>query len=140
MSSAHRTVNQTMPDAVAVMIGFLSGHQDLIDLGATVKVNKTGFNQGDLWLTVANPASGRYNSARSQYACELDLVSYGPNKESAHELLRTAIAASLDAWGYMTTDTVVNRVDPLLGPSDQTDFVTDEPRYVASIMVYVRPR
>ena len=140
MRSAHRSVNLPIPDSVGVMIQFLAAHQSIVDLGATVRVNKSGFSQGDLWLTVSNPVPGRYNLARSQYACELDLVSYGPTKEAAHGLLRTAIASSLDAWSFMTPDTVILRVDPHLGPSDQSDFVTDEARYVASIMVHVRPR
>lgn len=136
--STRRATNLVMPDAVAATITWLKAHA-LLPTVDRIQVDMNGWTQAETLLTVANPAGGFRSSSGYLSMTRIDLNSFAPTKKQAHDIIRAAVAASLDMAGYRASDGVVARVEVGLEPSQQTDWLNENPRYVAEVDVFMRP-
>ena len=136
--STHLDVNPVQPDAVAACITWL--RDKLTDVpDEQIKIDLRGYEQGDTWITVSNPAGGYTPRANFMTVTRVDINVYAPTKLAAHQLARTAIARLLDMWGHEFSDGVVGAVKVSVAPCDQTDQLSQSPRYTAEVFVYMRP-
>jgi hypothetical protein len=138
--STHLDVNPVAPDAVAAAIVWLRDKLSSLLPADHISVDLRNFEQGDTWLTVSNPAGGYTpNSDTHFHITRVDINAYAPDKLSAHLLARTAIARLQDMWGHTFDDGVCGKVKISVDPCDQTDQLSQNPRFTAEVFVWMRP-
>jgi hypothetical protein len=138
--STHLDVNPVQPDAVAACLVWLRDKLTALVDPTHIKTDLVGYTQGDTWLTVSNPAGGYTPLTGFMSATRVDINAYAPTKLEAHKLARTAVARCQDMWAHTFDDGVVGAVEISVRPCDQTDQLSQSPRYTAEVFVYMRPK
>lgn len=138
--STHPDVHAVAPDPIAACILWLRGQlADLVD-PTHIKTDLKDFQQGDTWLTVSNPAGGYTpNTSGVFHVSRVDINAYASTKLAAHLLARTAIARLRDMWGHSFADGVCGAVKISVDPCDQTDQLSQSPRFTAEVFIWMRP-
>jgi hypothetical protein len=133
-------VNPVAPDAVAASIVWLQDKLTALVPAENIRTDLRDFEQGQTWLTVSNPAGGYTpNSDQLFHITRVDINAYASTKLAAHLLARTAIARLQDMWGHTFDDGVCGRVKVSVDPCDQTDQLSQTPRYTAEVFIWMRP-
>lgn len=123
-----------IPDALPVLISYLDD-----ELTARVAGDLVGFAAGDDWLVVS--VSGGTEATRGRlWGLSVDFNAYAPSRPGAHALCRQAIAVSQRMPGLVAGELVIASVGVDTTPTDLTDPLNQQYRYIASLTVYVRSR
>jgi hypothetical protein len=138
--STHTENTPVAPDAIAASIVWLREKLTALIDPTHIKTDLKDFAQGDTWLTVSNPAGGYTPNANRMHVTRIDINCYAPTKLDAHLLARTAVARLRDMWGHTFDDGVVGAVEVSVDPCDQTDQLSQSPRFTAEVFVYMRPK
>lgn len=123
-----------IPDALPSIITYLD-----TALTARVSGDLVGFTAGDDWLVVS--ISGGTEVLRGRvWALSVDFNAYSATRPGAHLLCRTAIYHLQQMIGHYDAALVVTSVGIDTTPTDLTDPLNTQHRYIAALSVYVRPR
>lgn len=128
--------NSIFPDLTDTIISFLSAHSNLTDV-TRVTVDLVGFQEGDLWVEVTDAGGVRLIERRLD-APRFDFNVYAPTKKQAKNLANRVNAALYDMRNYHDGSVVVTKIQASL-PTDLTDLVDKQPRYVFDATVTYRP-
>lgn len=126
-----------LPDPVEIAIAWLSTDDDIEALGATVAADLVGYDAGKRWITV-QVTGGTRPILRRLDAPRLDLNAYAETRHMAHHVCEAALHSLSQMPGYTHTTGVVTGLEVGVRPSDLTDPVNNQFRFVADITVYLR--
>lgn len=127
-----------MPDPIAVAVACLKASPLLTPMmPVTVANTLDGFAAGGRWLTVSVTGGTRQRWNLMDMP-RLDLNAYAEDKPLAHELAERAVTALLASPGYTTAGGVIRAADVLVRPTDLTDPIDHQPRFVASVQLWLR--
>lgn len=126
-----------MPDIVKETIEWLRAHESITSRDATVAADLKGYNSPESYVTVQATGGVVPNKFRV-WAQRLDINAYAASKYEAYALCRAVITALYSMQGHTTDDTAVTRVVCDSLPSDLTDPINSDYRFVSDVTVYFR--
>lgn len=126
-----------MPDIVKASIEWLRAHDSITTRSATVAADLKGYNSPESYVTVQATGGVVPNKYRV-WAQRLDINAYADSKYEAFALCRAVITALMSMSNHTTDDLTVTRVQCDSLPSDLTDPINSDYRFVADVTVYFR--
>lgn len=130
------------PDTLGSLIQFLTSHARLTSYSVDrVSPNLNGYTEGDRWVVV-NESPGIRPVRDRVDRIPFDLNCYGEDLETTRELAMRALAAAVSMRGYVdsTRNLVVTATEVGITPFDLTDQLSNRYRYVANVVLYIRPK
>lgn len=126
-----------MPDPIKVCVAYLKA-SPFITAAAPVTVSATldGYAAGNRWVVVS-VAGGTRHRLNLVDMPRMDLNCYAESKPAAHELAERAVTALLASPGYRTDEAVIRAADVLIRPVDLTDPIDYQPRFTASVQLWL---
>ena len=126
-----------MPDVVKTAIDHLTSHVSITSRDGIVAGDLKGYNSPARWITVQATGGSTPNKYRV-WEMRLDINAYAESRFMAHELCRAALTALLSMKSLVTSDAVITDVEVGTLPSDLTDPINSDYRYVADVAVSFR--
>lgn len=126
-----------MPDVLKVTIDYLSAHTSMISRNATVAADLKGYNSPERWVTVQATGGSIPNKYRV-WSPRLDINAYAESKYEAYSLCRAVITALLSMKNLVTSEVVITDVEGGILPTDLTDPINSDYRFVADVTVSFR--
>lgn len=128
---------QEMPDIVKASIDWLSGHSYMTTRSATVAGDLKGYTSPERYVTVQATGGSIPNKYRV-WSVRLDINAYAESRYETSALCRAAVTALLSMNNHITEDLVVVDVECDSLPSDLTDPINSDYRFVCDVTVSFR--
>jgi len=129
----------TYPDETKIIIDYLTSHPKITQYSpVTVAGDITGFVAPMRWISVQVTGGSMVNKVRVA-APRVDLNIYAESKPIAKRIALDAHSAMQSMKNLITEDAVITDTQ-VSWPSDLTDTVNSNPRYVFDATINIRPR
>jgi predicted DNA-binding ArsR family transcriptional regulator len=127
------------PDEVEFIINFLETHPYIVDYSpVTVASDLTGYVSPNRWISVQATGGNKLTKQRVS-ASRVDVNVYAESKPVAKRIALATVAALESIKGHSNLEAVVINADVSL-PSDLTDPVNSNPRFVFDATITIRPK
>lgn len=128
------------PDEVKIVIDYLANHPNFISFSPVeVAGDLKGYEATQRWISV-QATGGTKELKQRVSAPRIDVNVYAESKPVAKRIALAAIAAIESMKNYTTSEAVFTRSPDVSLPTDLTDSVNSQPRYVFDATIYLRPR
>lgn len=128
-----------MPDVLKETIDYLKVHSSITSRSATVAGDLKGYTSPARWVKV-QATGGTVPNKYRVWAQRLDINAYAESRFQAKALCGACLTALLSMKNMTTTDLVVTDVEVGTLPSDLTDPINNDYRFIADITVNFRRR
>lgn len=126
-----------MPDIAKTAIDWLRNHNSITSRSAIVAGDLKGYNSPESYVTV-QVTGGTIPNKYRVWAPRLDINAYADSKYEASALCRAVVTALLSMTNHSTDEIVITRVDCDSLPSDLTDPINSDYRFVADVTIHFR--
>ena len=128
---------QEMPDVLKAVIDYLNVHSSITSRSATVARDLKGYSAGARWVKV-QVTGGTVPNKYRVWAPRMDVNAYAESAFEAFELCRATLTALLSMKSEITSELVITRVEIGTLPSDLTDPINGDYRFVADVTIHFR--
>ena len=125
------------PDEVVAVIEYLEASDRLAPYAVEIAGDLKGWQAPEKRITVQTTGGG-FEGVRTATP-QLDLNVYAPSKFLAKQIALTAVADLRSMKNYYNDNIVILRAEPSW-PSDITDPLNSNPRFVFDLNLWIRPR
>ena len=132
-------ITEQMPDTLGVLLAYLDSDSSLAEV-ETFSIDLTGYQAGDTWVKITE-TPGEQLIEGFLASPNFDFNVYGPSIEDVRRIAMKVQRSVVSMKGHVnsTLGAVVTNVRTSVTPFDLTDIFNNQPRYVFSVAITVRP-